>query len=156
MINWNLISYSIETYKAFGYRYVDVPWIVPNAVHRLVSDGPLSLPQTSEAGFTKLVFDGLTDGKYVTCTPVFSPDRISVQLYRTDQTDAAVLYDMIEDALNVFGIHSRSKVTRKITSDGISLMMGDHVIGRYGVRKIGHFSLVYGTGLDEPDFSQAI
>jgi hypothetical protein len=179
-INWGVLSYTLASYQAMGYRYVEVPWIVPNGISMLtcpsekllmkIEGTNTSLVGSAEQSLIKLDLDGdLEHGKYVACSPCFRvedatdgwhfPTFMKVELYRNDRTDAQALYDMITDAEHVMKV-SRTDVwcslDRRVTSDGVDLEVNGIEVGSYGIRNLGNgFRWVFGTGIALPRFSQA-
>jgi hypothetical protein len=53
-------------------------------------------------------------------------------------------------------LHNNSSVDIVATDEGYDININGIEVGSYGFREIGDFMWVYGTGLAEPRFSQAV
>lgn len=86
---------------------------------------------------------------------------MKVELYRTDVTDTEALYEMIGCAEAFFKKYNwpvcpQQNVTRLITPQGIDLLINGVEVGSYGIRTLGGFSWIYGTGVALPRYTQAV
>lgn len=181
-IDWATLAYAVEWYRGCLYTYVEVPWIVPSSVNMLtcpdenllmkIAGTTTSLVGSAEQSFLKMEMDGkLIKGRYVACSPCFRvedsndgwhfPTFMKVELYRTDATDIKALYEMVASAEAFFKKYSwptrpQQNVTRLITHEGIDLLINGIEVGSYGIRTLGGFSWIYGTGLALPRYTQAV
>ncbi len=180
-IDWGLLAYAIEWYKACGFIYIEVPWIVATSINMLtcpdeenllkIGNSSFSLVGSSEQSFLKLDFDGeLPSGKYVACSPCFRNEVVDawhqrtfmkVELFCND--DMGALHAIIGYAERFFidAIKNERKTNAKLekvdTDDGIDIQLNGIEIGSYGIRRLSkNKSWIYGTGLALPRFTQAL
>ena len=178
-IFWPLLSESVTFYQNKGYRYKEVPWIVPNVINMItcphedfltkIMDTNTSLIGSAEQSFLDLQFNNnLPKGKYVTCSPCFRKEAIDkfhfpyfmkVELYQTDKTDNDSMYALIQDAEDFF--HStfgnrKQGLRRVVTPQGVDIELNGIEIGSYGTRSFSSHKWICGTGLALPRFSQAL
>ena len=147
MINYANLLQAMEMYRQYGYRYIEVPWTVPNAIAlRTAPDwviDPLiklengkSLIASGEQGFLQLLSEGsLPIGDYQTITPCFRDDIIDdmhckqfmklelisvVNLEINDESVNAAILRIVNNAKQVFnkiGIKHEMQTTSIISSD---------------------------------------
>lgn len=175
-INWKLISDSLEYYKTKGYKYIEVPWIVSDeAVKKTFLGNSVKsrhgeVVGSAEQSFIQLMLEGkLQYGKYVAASPCFRDELVyddihfpyffKVELISINpQSSKSDMYECIDHAQEFFALNcdKRDIVILVKTEDGIDLNLNSIEIGSYGIRNSQGFEWVYGTGLAEPRFSQAI
>jgi aspartyl/asparaginyl-tRNA synthetase len=186
MLNYRRLIKALDYYKNLGYIEVEVPWIVDaksialtnpefNEVYQLddkflIASGEQGLLHT----LPELLWKGT---KYVTLTPCFRKERkhhpllhqhfmkVELGMYIDEGTTrkeiVLCLDNMINDALNaMLTIHSNSalldfKVVEVDYTQSDILLNGIEV-GSYGYRKLKTGGWLYGTGLAEPRFTQAL
>lgn len=94
-IDWALMCDALETYRKYGYTYIETPWIVhrsatlstlppDSAACELTAQNPLhgnfhrygDLTGSAEQGFVQLLLDGfLAPGKWVSAGPCFRMEK---------------------------------------------------------------------------------
>ena len=177
-IDWNLISQAIAFYKARGYTYVEVPWIVSEEALRVtlpagkegLRTAQGALVGSAEQGFIQMMMDGqLPLGRYVTASPCFRDDtidalhqqdffkvelidRFSIVRYSVDDARTRLIGDASDFFFNFESI-PRLKLPK--TEAGFDIELNGIEIGSYGFRQYKGFFWIYGTGLAEPRFSIA-
>lgn len=185
MIDYARIGEAVKYYTARNYKLIEVPWLVSKEAASLaIPEGRTLyessagfLPASGEQCFLDMRLKGnLPDGKYVCVTPCFRDEPVLDVLHRQTfmkveliQMHTTVPYDvdehlifMVEDAqrfmacqgLRTMAIHQPPAIfgecySYDIEHKGIEL-------GSYGVRSYEGHTWVYGTGLAEPRFSQAL
>lgn len=178
-INWARISWALAHYDRAGYQYVEVPWIVPSAsVLPLLPSGkvPLETPDgvlvgSAEQSFLHLMQSGqLSSGRCIAASPCFRDDPPDELHHRTFfkveliQVLPALrlhldleVHRMAEDARKFFRRVQDSGDPEIIqTPEGLDINLNGVEIGSYGVHQVENFCWIYGTGLAEPRFSQAV
>lgn len=172
-INWPRIGRADEYYRTL-YQYVEVPWVV-NRVFIAATAPPGSsicstntgdLVGSAEQGFLALSAGGKirNDVHYYSVSPCFRgapPDDpyhnlhfMKVELYYPTGTPKDV-GRMVEAAAKFFALEGAIPEIVK-TPEGFDLNVGGVEVGSYGYRSVGDHAWVYGTGLAEPRFSQAL
>jgi seryl-tRNA synthetase len=198
-MNWNHIAIALANYKAIGYKYKDVPWMVgepqaiatqppgvePFRVFVRTADnrdweealgGQNVLVGSAEQGFVKL-FEQLVPGqKYVSCSPCFRtepaynihtrPWFMKVELFVAGPFKCP--QEIVEQTCNHARVMMKAlggnaeivPTTEGFGGYGLDLIINTLEVGSYGYRESmcngKRVSWVYGTGLAEPRFSQAI
>lgn len=175
MSNYKLISEALEFYEKYGFKYVDVPWVVDEEISLITKPSGLKdfpfkdkvLVASGEQSFLQMIKNGkLEPGKYSCVTPCFRDETIfseytkqyftKVELINTEETNDFALWDMIWGCLKFFNINGVIATTVE-TNEGIDILANNVEIGSYGIRnheKVG--SWIYGTGLAEPRFSAVL
>lgn len=174
-IDWTMLSKAVDYYHNRGYRYVEVPWVVSDAVHRLtcprdewIMRSDLgALVGSSEQSFLSLDLDGkLEKGRWLACTPCFRPDIpddlhqqyfMKVELYVNLDPTVEKVQDVITHAMAFFTAHApgRTEVVRTGEASW-DIDIGGIEVGSYGYREAGDLKWVFGTGIAEPRFSTAM
>jgi hypothetical protein len=182
-IRWDWLAEAKDFYEALGYAYTDVPWVVrartyyatkpPSAGEDLyIPEWHNYLCASGEQGLVESSAR-LLHKKLQTITPCFRdepqydalhlPHFMKLELMvvlAPDDDPRAYLGQMLASASRFFGqkiaatdastdVFSTGPESYDITCNGIE-------IGSYGIRALDDFRWVYGTGLAEPRFSQAI
>ena len=80
---------------------------------------------------------------------------MKTELFLTDDVRSKILKEMVACALYFFQQHI-PQAERLKTSDGFDIVYGDVELGSYGIRSHLHLNWIYGTGIAEPRFSNAI
>jgi len=176
--NWSHLANAISFYEHLGYRYVELPWTVPEqAIHATFrgdsfhcNDG--MLVGSAEQSFIAADMVGkLGKGRFVSCTPCFRIEQedalrrrmfMKVELYANDTVDDAALHRMMAHASAFFAdaLHRHKKpfdaniVVQ--TAEGWDIEIGGIEVGSYGLRHHQNLSWVYGTGCAEPRLSMAL
>lgn len=183
MISFKLISEAISWYKARGYTYIDVPWIVDQDAYYSTKDASAPsakdctvnledgyLVASGEQGF---IYDRPYQGnKYVTCTPCFrhepvhdkwhEPYFMKVELFEYAGSNVLLQESkMVSHAKHFFDyqllLHCDMESEMHLQPDGtIDLTINGIEVGSYGIRKYKDLHWVFGTGLAEPRFSTVL
>lgn len=186
MIDYGLIDAAIGNYASHGFDYVEVPWLVSEAVSDMTR--PIEAAQyvvtkdskrkafvaSGEQGFLYLVTKGhLAPGSYQTVTPCIRNDPfdethvkyfVKNELFVLDPVYAPTMVeDLVDTAFVLFEIFLVDKVGRsgwklsKVNTEvGTDIELNGIEVGSYGTRKNSLCQWVYGTGLAEPRFSRLI
>lgn len=177
IVDYSLIADAIQYYQELGYKYIAVPWRVPDDVVKITSpdttrqdiigeDG-LSLVASAEQSFLHMMLSGeLGEGMYVACTPCFRDDEqtnihfpyfMKVELIHIDPENSPLGRTlMIEHVWDFFT--EKSGAVCDLTGFGseYDLNINGVEVGSYGDRIIMGRNYIYGTGLAEPRFSIAV
>lgn len=176
MINYKLIDDSINYYDTKGFRRVESPWTVTEAVSNITKPPDkkqeFSLPYknkvlvaSGEQSFLYLYLKGfLPKGRFQTVTPCFRDDLfdflhskyfIKNELIDTGDTSDENLLNVVNTSLGFFRLYlPESKIVP--TSDGFDIEWEGIELGSYGVRTCDFLKWVYGTGVAEPRLSSLI
>lgn len=163
-MDWMLLAHAIEFYKSLGYRYVDVPWIVPDATARMTFDGEGlacqagTLIGSAEQGF--LAIDIAPGDRLVSCSPCFRNEPVidelhhlwfmKVELY----IEGSHLDEVVDHALQFFKQHLDAY--QVLCSHGWDIEAEGIELGSYGVRYVNDRIWTYGTGLALPRLTIAM
>ena len=185
MIDYKLLAKSIDYYESFGFKRVESPWTVTEAViditkppgaptSKLVHSDDKCLVASGEQSFLYLFLKGfLPHGQYQTTTPCFrSGDSfdfnhtkyfIKNELIDTENVTKQKLYDIVEISYNFFiSVFSNLTVLRKSENGSgvidieISINGKWYELGSYGIRKCEYLKWIFATGLAEPRTSSLI
>ena len=110
---WRNIAAAVDYFVSAGWKYLDVPWIVPRDISSItcpverwtVTSSLGDLVGSAEQSFLSLDLAGtLNPGRYLTCTPCFrNEDQVDhlhhntfmkVELYVKGYTDEASVFDL--------------------------------------------------------------
>lgn len=181
-IDYGRIGRLVANYKLRGYEYIEVPWLVsqksidvtiPRECNRLdvMAVDPTfhrlrgCLIGSAEQAFLEIRNELCPARKYQTVTPCFRDERqdelhhpwfmkleLIIPIWKTDDADY-YLKTMIDDArIIAFGMNA----VQVKTDIGFDLTIAGIEVGSYGIREHEGFRWVYGTGLAEPRYSQAM
>lgn len=126
---------------------------------------------SAEQSFLQMCLDGnLSDGKYMALTSCFRDDPVDefhrkffhkIELmnlaninYKQFKTEDVV--DLLKRVKYVLSRYTTNKLEVVETKEGYDLMLNGLEIGSYGIRTYEDFNWVYGTGIAEPRFTQAV
>lgn len=176
MVDYKLISDSIEHYNSEGFTRIETPWTVSAAIdnitrpedklpYELVHNGK-RLVASGEQSFLYLMVKGyLPEGRYQTVTPCFrnepydtthSKNFIKNELIITKDVDnTSVRLSVIDPALNFFN-NKLQGVELVGTEQGWDIMCNGVELGSYGIRSYEGMKWIYGTGCAEPRTSKLI
>lgn len=175
MIDYKIISESIEFYKDKGYVQIEVPWTVSEAIddltkpedriHMQLKHNGKCLVASGEQGFLYLYCkDYLPLGRYQTVTPCFRYEAydgmhmknfIKNELIITDKVDEENLDKIIKDAKEFFDKFVGCKIEK--TNIGYDIVSDNgYELGSYGIRQCSYLKWIYGTGVAEPRLSRVI
>lgn len=183
MINYELINKAVTHYTGCLYKYIEVPWLVPESVDSITRPHGLegmtvesknkNLIASGEQGFLYLMLKGfLPPGLYQTVTPCFRDEMYDIThskffmknelIYiphpHSENTTSDMAQGMAIEAISFFKtILPEPEGLEKVdTKDGIDVLYKGVEIGSYGARKYKHLDWAYGTGLAEPRMSNLI
>lgn len=177
-IDWFKVSHAVTFYKTLGYKYVEVPWIVPRSVTQItMPQGKQSLEVdmgnewsdaligSGEQGFLGWRAKFKPGDMLVTATPCFrdewgckegvtQPQFFKVELMVVGQDVTRVVLDHAKRLMSTFA--ANFAIREVVTEEGRDLFIKDFEVGSYGYREYDGFKWTYGTGLAEPRFSTAL
>lgn len=176
-INWEVIGESLSFYKKIGYQYIEVPWTVGEEALKTTlppgrkgihcDDG--ALVGSAEQSFIQLMLDEkLQPGRYVAATPCFRDEQsdtlhqrsfFKVELINFSREPMSLTKELVwEMATNArtFFHQTQSKSLIFETEVGLDIELNGIEIGSYGYRNYKNNHWIYGTGMAEPRFSQAV
>ena len=175
MIDYKILNDSIEYYEKVGYKRIEAPWTVTQAVSQItkptekeefyIDNKKKVLVASGEQSFLYLYLKGfLPEGQFQTITPCFRDEVFDLthtkyfmknELIITGDGASVNSVDIITDqAFTFFGKYFRRNDLRIIkTDEGFDINYKDYELGSYGYRKCEFLTWVYGTGVAEPRFS---
>lgn len=182
LINYEVISKSIDFYESKGYKRIEAPWWVPEEIMMFTAPKDRSakellykleknqkcLVASAEQSFLYMANQGLlAPGTYQAVSPCFrdevqGPGRrkffMKNELINTENVNRDTLVDMIEHALEFFqSVVPNEKLLRtETTKEGYDINYDGVEIGSYGIRENAILKWVYATGVAEPRLSYAI
>ncbi len=169
MIDYCAIASSIEFYRARGFRYIEVPWMVSKpAYYETKPDGVRDfstldgfLVASGEQSFMQMLSDGvLPKGDFVCCTPCFRDEKedeihkrffLKVELISVGSRD----YKRLLTAARTNFLRFGAKTDVVSTPIGEDIFLNGIEVGSYGIRGSSFGLFSYGTGIAEPRFSDA-
>lgn len=171
-MGWKRLAGALEYYRGLGYKYTEVPWIVPSSTvdftipspqHRIdLHRGDASLIGSGEQGFIQRLIEGdIQPGKWMTITPchrleIAYTDKVRPWFMKLELFilgDGYEIIRMATEAMNLFRMWIRSGLKIVETPIGVDVMYLENELGSYGKRVVGDKEYLYGTGLAEPRFS---
>jgi hypothetical protein len=182
MIDYKRLADSMEFYESKGFRRIESPWTVTQAVSditrpkdaldfKLVHDDKKVLVASGEQSFLYLYLKGfLPKGNYQTTTPCFRKDSfdiyhtkyfIKTELINTERVDSLSLETMVDIAVENFRRFIPKELSERLVVVGTDdtsydINLGGIEIGSYGIRSCEFLDWVYGTGIAEPRMSQVL
>ena len=165
LIDWSCIASAMEHYQLYGYRAIEVPWLIDPASSRVTFNGSAFevrnkvLLGSAEQGFYEV---NPPIGRYVSCSPCFRNDPIDdlhqqdfmkVELYQTDDISDWALRMMIRTACDFFEKYISVQIVE--TPDGFDIEHRGIELGSYGRRTVGDRIWLYGTGVALPRLTVA-
>jgi hypothetical protein len=176
MIDYKIISNSIDYYKNCGFQRIESPWTVTEAISNITKPSDKAqefilnkknkvLVASGEQSFLYLYLKGfLPLGKYQTVTPCFRDEIfdwthskyfIKNELIDTSDTSESNL-EKITDKCFYFFRKYLDDVKIVKTDIGYDIMSGDIELGSYGIRTCQFLKWIYATGVAEPRLSNTI
>lgn len=166
-IDWRMLGEAVSFYKALGYKYVEVPYTVPEEIIRLTL--PPQYDADTVAGLGCLVGSAeqsllsmdLDPGTYMAVSPCFRPEPVLNEFYqrhfmKVELFQLGVFMNpmkMMLDAQRFMDDRAKTEVLR--TDQGKDLTVDGIEVGSYGFRSARGLSWACGTGLALPRFSVA-
>lgn len=175
MIDYKLLDDSIKYYEAHGFRRIESPWLVTDAVDSItrppdvapfiVETKKKNLIASGEQAFLYLYLkEYLPLGKFQTTTPCFRNDSFDFthtkyfmknELIQTDITTINELDEIVETSLRFFEKYFNGLWVNN-TPEGYDIMIDDYELGSYGIRECEFLKWIYGTACAEPRTSKLI
>jgi len=175
MIDYKLISDSIDFYEKVGFKRIESPWTVSEYVDNLtkpkdrlsfqLKHNNKCLVASGEQSFLYLYLkDFILKGTYQTTTPCFRFEGfdfshtkyfIKNELIKTDVVNRTELTKLIQHAFDFFSQYL-SGLTIVETDIGYDINYKEHELGSYGIRENEFLKYIYGTGCAEPRLSKLI
>jgi len=175
MIDYKLISDSIDYYETKGFIRVESPWTVSEYVDNITKPKDIisfqlkhndkCLVASGEQSFLYLYLkDFLPKGQFQTVTPCFrfesfdfshSKYFIKNELIKTDVVTIGELDKMIDMALDFYKQYIPN-VSVIDTESGCDIEFEGQELGSYGIRECEFLKWIYGTGCAEPRLSKII
>lgn len=191
MIDYNKIGFAVDYYGGFGFKYIEVPWIVseasvaataPTGV-RLFNTFAGELVASGEQSFIEIRHELMKapgfPALFQCVTPCFRDEPIQDQYHKQyflkneliavchpthdkNHIPWAAIDFVIRNALAFFGKFAKKEaikvksVPQENSVVNTDIFINDIEVGSYGYRHYEDFCWVYGTGIAEPRFSQAI
>lgn len=177
MINYDYVANAIFYYKGLGYKYMNAPWFVSRETmevtappdRRYCSSFLGDLVASGEQSFIEMHKQGkLPKGLHQCATPCFRDEPVVDHIHKNyffkvelidvmPQDPGRSLSRMIDDALFLFRqVLPNAEVVNGDVYGVTDIQAEGLELGSYGIRGHGNFTWVYGTGLAEPRFSQAV
>jgi hypothetical protein len=181
MIDYNLIAKSIDFYEGVGFKRVEAPWLITEAINRItcpnsaksyhvLKDGqrPKTFVASGEQSFLYQINKGfLPEGKYQTVTPCMRDDAFDIwhtkyfiknELIHFGNIQKADLYKLMMNAFDFYAsfCDKNKLIVIELGEDAFDINYKDIEIGSYGIRQCEFTKWVYGTGLAEPRFSRLL
>ena len=176
MIDLNLLNESILFYELYGFKRIETPWLVTEAVDTItrpngvipytVENKNKNLIASGEQGFLYLYMkEYLPKGKFQTTTPCFRNDIFDFthtkyflknELIQTDIVTTSSLDKIVEISYKFFSKYFKENLHIEKTSDGYDIMIDKYELGSYGIRECEFLKWVYATGCAEPRTSKLI
>lgn len=176
-IDYQRLLSARDWYDARGYRFIEVPWLVPDEAYHVTSPTDRKWLQTplgnviasGEQSFIHLLQTGklkthVQDTQFQTLTPCFRDEPVLDDLHQTHfvkveliNLDVNCLFTVIHDAQDFFSRFINTKIVQT-SARSWDIVTSEHEIelGSYGVRFCAAGSFIYGTGLAEPRLSVAL
>lgn len=175
MIDYRLISDSIDYYENNGFNRIESPWTVSEYVDRITKPKEMisfqlkhnnkCLVASGEQSFLYLYLkDFLPKGQFQTTTPCFRFESfdyshtkyfIKNELIKTDLVNVNELDKITNICFNFFKKHIPNIEIIK-TDIGYDIEYNGNELGSYGIRENEYLKWIYATGCAEPRFSKII
>lgn len=170
LIDYSKVNEAINYYNRLGFKYIPVPWIVSDEAFSITKDlrtfennNNVNVA-SGEQSFLQLVLRGkLKEGRYQCCTAYNTGSEWYMRVELFDFIGYKLLNmdkqrERVNNVANISqSLFSEYTDTKKKTKAGyIEIECNGEIIGKYGYREYNGFSWIYGTGLDEPKFSETL
>jgi hypothetical protein len=175
MIDYNLISSSINYYENNNFYRIESPWTVSEYVDKLTKPNDAisfqlkhnnkCLVASGEQSFLYLYLkEFIPKGQFQTTTPCFRYESFDFthtkyflknELIKTDVVNDNELNKITEICFNFFKKYI-SDIYIKKTDIGFDIEYNGIEIGSYGIRENQFLKWIYATGCAEPRFSKII
>lgn len=171
-MNWDYLAEAKVFYESHGFKYIDVPWFVPEHIDSITRPDdrkPLTTNLgnfigSAEQSFLWLAHQGkISSGKYCTITPCIRREPklddlhqngfMKLELFHYEPLDNYALSDVIFLARDFYetklGVRTYS-VSKQFTQWDLVDSIFDIELGSYGERHKTYANWIYGTGCAEP------
>lgn len=175
MIDYKIISNSIDFYEKKGFNRIESPWTVSEYVDNQTKPKGVTsfqlkhnnkcLVASGEQSFLYLYLkDFLPKGQFQTTTPCFrfesfdyshSKYFIKNELIKTDIVNNSELDKIVENCFDFFKIYIPKTEIIK-TPIGFDIEYNGNELGSYGIRENEFLKWIYATGCAEPRLSKII
>lgn len=175
MIDYKIISESIDYYEDNGFKRIESPWTVSEYVDNITKPKDVlsfqlkhndkCLVASGEQSFLYLYLkDFLPRGQFQTTTPCFRYESfdfshtkyfIKNELIKTDIVNKVELEKVIDNCFNFFKNYIPNIDIIK-TEIGYDIEFQGHELGSYGIRENEYLKWIYATGCAEPRLSKII
>ncbi len=175
MINYQIISDSINYYKESGFERIESPWTVSEYIDNITKPKDIisfqlkhndkCLVASGEQSFLYLYLkDFLPKGQFQTTTPCFRFESfdyshtkyfIKNELIKTDVVNDNELDKIVELCFNFFKKYI-PKIEIIKTDIGFDIEFNGNELGSYGMRENEYLRWIYATGCAEPRLSRII
>lgn len=162
-IDYSLIAQALDFYKDKGFKYIEVPWVVPKEYNEVTFPGPF--PFSTEYGVLigsaeqALIYMAAMgklawDCPYVSISPCFRDDKVDATHQKSFlKVELFILghsqYFLLTSAKEFY--QSIGLTTETVTTEqGFDLYSKGIELGSYGERQHKDVKWTYGTGLAEP------
>lgn len=176
MIDYRLLSDSIDYYSNKGFERIESPWTVSEYVDNItrpkerisfqLKHNDKCLVASGEQSFLYLYLKGfLPKGCFQTITPCFryeSFDNLHSKYFlKNELIDTEVvthnrLVEIVLSAKEFFSKYMSEVFYSQTGPDSFDIYAGNIELGSYGIRKCEFLDWIYGTGCAEPRTSMAI
>lgn len=176
MINYNIIQKSIDYFESKGFKRIEVPWLVTEAIDSItkpeksdpyvVSSKNKNLIASGEQGFLYLYLkEYLPLGKFQTTTPCFRNDNFDLthtkyfvknELIQTVDVNENTLLEILNNSIDFFSLFFNDKIKIEKTFEGYDLLINETELGSYGIRECEFLKWIFATGCAEPRTSRLI
>lgn len=173
MIDYNILSNSLDYYQRNGFNRIESPWTVSEYVDNLTKPADIisfqlkhnnkCLVASGEQSFLYLYLkEFLPLGQYQTITPCFRFESFDFthtkyfmknELIKTDVVNTTELDKMVDLCLKFYKKYIPDSTVIN-TPIGFDIVYGEHELGSYGIRSRDFLEWIYGTGCAEPRLSK--
>lgn len=176
MIDYKLISDSIDYYENIGFKRIESPWTVSEYVNKLtkpkdstvlfqLKHNDKCLVASGEQSFLYLYLkEFLPKGQFQTTTPCFRFESfdythtkyfIKNELIKTDVVNESEMNKMVDYCFLFFKKYIPN-LDIISTNIGFDIEYKGYELGSYGIRENEYLKWIYATGCAEPRFSRII
>jgi hypothetical protein len=175
MIDYKLISESIDYYENSGFKRIESPWTVSEYIDNITKPKDVlsfqlkhnnkCLVASGEQSFLYLYLkDFLPKGEFQTTTPCFRFESfdyshtkyfIKNELIKTDLVNVSELDRITDLCFNFFEKYIPNIEVIK-TDIGYDIEYDGNELGSYGIRENEYLKWIYATGCAEPRLSKII
>jgi phenylalanyl-tRNA synthetase alpha subunit len=178
-IDYQILADSTEFYELRGFKRIETPWTVTEAVSQITKPEFKSetftldkkkkvLVGSGEQSFLYLYLKGfLPKGRYQTITPCFREEVFDFTHTKYFMKNELIITDDNIDHYSAKGLASIAfafyseyfnpdDLEIVETEDGFDIMYEKYELGSYGYRECEFLKWIYGTGVAEPRFSNVL